>query len=57
MGNYFALQPGGGVDVHVNRRWAVRFEADDRLTPMQGLVPARWAISQFRFATGIVFRQ
>src|SRR5579862_6819493 len=45
VNGYFAFQPGGGVDMSVNRRWAVRFQADDRLTPMQGLLPARWAIS------------
>lgn len=54
--NHFAWQPGGGVDISVGKRWAVRFEGDYRVTPIQGLVPPRTALTQSRFTSGIVFR-
>ena len=54
--NHFAWQPGAGTDISLGRRWAVRFEGDYRITPEPGLIPSRWAITQPRFSSGIVFR-
>ena len=46
-----ALQPGGGVDVSVAARWAVRFEGDYRAVRDAGTT-----FNQQRFVAGIVFR-
>jgi opacity protein-like surface antigen len=50
----FAWQPGAGVDISLSQRWAVRFQGDYRLTPLNG-EPGR-EITQPRFSSGIVFK-
>jgi opacity protein-like surface antigen len=47
----FALQPGGGVDVGVGARAAVRLEGDYRLVRVEGSNGNEW-----RFVVGVVFR-
>jgi hypothetical protein len=46
-----AIQPGGGVDVGVGGKWAVRFEGNFRAIRNGGTT-----IKQEHFVTGLVFR-
>ena len=46
-----AIQPGGGVDVGVGSKWAVRFEGSFRAIRDGGTT-----IKQEHFVTGLVFR-
>jgi len=46
-----AIQPGGGVDVGVGAKWAVRFEGNFRAIRNSGTT-----IKQEHFVTGLVFR-
>jgi len=59
LGGYvteFAWQPGGGVDIRVSERVAVRLQADYRFIPVSNATSPNDEIKQFRFASGVVLR-
>ena len=53
--SHFTWQPGGGVDIGLSRRWAVRLEGGYRFTPVDVLVFTA-VRAQGRFAPSLVFR-
>jgi hypothetical protein len=50
-GTHLAIQPGGGVDIAVAAKWAVRLEGNFRAIRSGGTT-----INQQHFVTGLVFR-
>jgi hypothetical protein len=56
--NNFAMAPGGGVDIPLSDRGAIRVGASIRFIRSDRFVPdpERYTFNEFQFITGVVFR-
>ena len=57
--NYFAMAPGGGIDIRVSHRSAVRVGASIRLVKTETFTPSGvepFTLREFQFIAGVVVR-